>query len=95
MVPVALHAWLSHPGDVRKAVLAAVHRGGDTDTTAAITGAIVGAGVGATWIWRSGCLAPGIGLGASMGRAAAVTRNLVFTAIILSHGVRRAAFVRD
>jgi len=46
-VPVALHAWLAHPGDYRGAVLAAIACGGDTDTVAAITGAIAGAGCGA------------------------------------------------
>jgi ADP-ribosyl-[dinitrogen reductase] hydrolase len=46
-VPVALHAWLAHPGDYRGAVLAAIACGGDTDTVAAITGAIAGAGGGA------------------------------------------------
>jgi len=45
-VPVALHAWLAHPGDFRAAVLAAIRCGGDTDTVAAITGAIAGAGCG-------------------------------------------------
>ncbi|MDB5871582.1 MAG: hypothetical protein JWQ07_1024 [Ramlibacter sp.] len=45
-VPVALHAWLSHPGNYRGAVLAAIRCGGDTDTVAAITGAIAGAGCG-------------------------------------------------
>lgn len=45
-VPVALQAWLLHPHDFRAAVLAVIHCGGDTDTTAAIVGGIVGAGVG-------------------------------------------------
>jgi ADP-ribosyl-[dinitrogen reductase] hydrolase len=45
-VPVALHAWLAHPGDFRAAVLAAIRCGGDTDTVAAITGAIAGAACG-------------------------------------------------
>jgi len=45
-VPVALHAWFSAPRDLPAAVRAAVRCGGDTDTIAAITGAIVGAGVG-------------------------------------------------
>lgn len=44
-VPVALHAWLSHPRDYRRAVDAVIRCGGDTDTTAAIVGAIVGSGV--------------------------------------------------
>jgi ADP-ribosyl-[dinitrogen reductase] hydrolase len=46
-VPVALHAWLTHPFDYRAAVLSAIQCGGDTDTVGAITGAIVGARVGA------------------------------------------------
>jgi ADP-ribosylglycohydrolase len=45
-VPVALHAWLSHPGDFEGAVKSAVRAGGDTDTTAAIVGGIVGAATG-------------------------------------------------
>lgn len=45
-VPVALHAWLAHPADFRAAVIAAIRCGGDTDTVAAITGAIAGAGCG-------------------------------------------------
>ena len=45
-VPVAIHAWLRFPQDYRSAVLGVIDCGGDTDTTAAITGAIVGAGVG-------------------------------------------------
>lgn len=45
-VPVALHAWLSHPRDLEAALAAAIGCGGDTDTVAAVTGAIVGAGVG-------------------------------------------------
>lgn len=45
-VPVALHAWLSHPRDYRSAVGAVIRCGGDTDSTAAIVGAVVGAGVG-------------------------------------------------
>lgn len=56
-VPVALHAWLAHPGDYRGAVLAAIECGGDTDTVAAIAGAIVGAGVGREGVpaeWVSG-----------------------------------------
>ncbi len=56
-VPVALHAWFSHPADYRGAVLAAIECGGDTDTVAAITGAIAGAGTGkegipALWLDR-------------------------------------------
>jgi ADP-ribosyl-[dinitrogen reductase] hydrolase len=56
-VPAALHAWLAHQDDYRAAVIAAVRLGGDTDTTAAIVGAIVGARVGKEGIpadWISG-----------------------------------------
>jgi ADP-ribosyl-[dinitrogen reductase] hydrolase len=56
-VPVALHSWLSHPADYRRAVEAVIRCGGDTDTTAAIVGAIVGSGVGREGIplaWRNG-----------------------------------------
>ncbi len=45
-VPVAIHAWLSHPTDFRRAVMSIIECGGDADTTAAIVGGIVGAGVG-------------------------------------------------
>ncbi|EKK01075.1 ADP-ribosylation/Crystallin J1 [Rhodopirellula baltica SH28] len=45
-VPVVIHAWLSHPEDFRQAVTAIIECGGDADTTAAIVGGIVGAGVG-------------------------------------------------
>lgn len=56
-VPVCLHAWRSYPSDFRPAVLAAIHCGGDTDTTAAIVGGIVGAAVGRDGIphqWLNG-----------------------------------------
>jgi len=45
-VPVAIHAWLSHPNDFRSAVIDVVRCGGDTDTTGAIVGGLVGAAVG-------------------------------------------------
>jgi ADP-ribosyl-[dinitrogen reductase] hydrolase len=46
-VPVALYCWLRWPGDCRTAVEAAVLLGGDTDTTGAIVGALMGATLGA------------------------------------------------
>jgi ADP-ribosyl-[dinitrogen reductase] hydrolase len=48
-VPAALYVWLRHPGDFRRAIEEIVRLGGDTDTTGAIVGALVGAtaGVGA------------------------------------------------
>lgn len=45
-VPVAIHACLAHSGDLRLAVQAVIDCGGDTDTTAAIVGGIVGTSVG-------------------------------------------------
>jgi ADP-ribosylglycohydrolase len=45
-VPMVLQGWFSHPRDYRSALLEIVRCGGDTDTTAAILGGIVGAGVG-------------------------------------------------
>lgn len=56
-VPIAFHAWLSHPDDYRAAVQSAIRCGGDTDTVAAITGALVGARVGKAGIppeWLAG-----------------------------------------
>lgn len=56
-VPVAIHAWLSHPRDFRLAVMSSIQCGGDADTTGAIVGGIVGAGVGSGGIpadWISG-----------------------------------------
>ncbi len=51
-VPVAIHAWLSHHRDYRTAVLETIRCGGDTDTTAAIVGGIVGAAAGPIGIPR-------------------------------------------
>lgn len=45
-VPVAIHAWLCSPNDYRQSVTSIINCGGDADTTAAIVGGIVGAGVG-------------------------------------------------
>ena len=56
-VPIVLHSWLRHQGDYRSAIVSVVQCGGDTDTTAAIVGGIVGAGVGKVGIpqeWLDG-----------------------------------------
>ena len=45
-VPVALHVWLRHQRDYAAALTEAIRLGGDTDTVAAIVGALAGAGVG-------------------------------------------------
>lgn len=54
-VPVALYAWLRHRGDFRMTLQEAIACGGDTDTVAAITGALAGIdcgekGMPAEWI---------------------------------------------
>lgn len=54
-VPIVLHAWLRHPEDYAAAVEEVIRCGGDTDTSAAIVGAIIGARVGEEGIpaaWR-------------------------------------------
>ncbi|MCP4809501.1 MAG: ADP-ribosylglycohydrolase family protein, partial [Proteobacteria bacterium] len=43
-VPAVIHAWMAYPEDFRNALLDIIGCGGDTDTTGAILGAIVGAG---------------------------------------------------
>lgn len=45
-VPVVLHAWFTHQTDYRSAIIDVVRCGGDTDTTAAILGGIIGSRVG-------------------------------------------------
>ena len=52
-VAVALFAWLRHRGDFETAVRSAIQCGGDTDTVAAITGAICGAETGEAGIPRA------------------------------------------
>ncbi|MCA9067653.1 MAG: ADP-ribosylglycohydrolase family protein, partial [Planctomycetaceae bacterium] len=54
-VLVVLHAWFSYPGDFRSAVQSVIRCGGDTDSTAAIVGGIVGctvskAGIPQEWL---------------------------------------------
>lgn len=55
-VPIVLHAWLSYPDDYVSGVKAVIACGGDTDTTAAIVGGIIGARTGIEGIppdWRT------------------------------------------
>ncbi len=54
-VPVVIHTWLSYQEDYQTAILNIIRCGGDTDTTAAIVGGIIGAKVGKQGIpqqWR-------------------------------------------
>ena len=46
VVPVAIYAWLRHPGDFRSALVSALECGGDTDTVGAVVGALAGVSVG-------------------------------------------------
>jgi ADP-ribosylglycohydrolase len=52
-VPAALHVWLAHQNDYRAAIVSMIRLGGDTDTTAAIVGAMTGARVGKAGIPRA------------------------------------------
>lgn len=45
-VPAVLQTWFRHPDDLRGGLIELIGCGGDTDTTAAILGAIIGARVG-------------------------------------------------
>jgi len=56
-VPVALFAWIRHSGDYERIVESVVRCGGDTDTVAAIAGALAGCEVGREEIpaaWKDG-----------------------------------------
>lgn len=58
-VPVAIYAWLTHPHDFRAAVTTIIACGGDTDSTGAIVGGILGTAVGPSGFpqaWRTGLL---------------------------------------
>ena len=46
VVPVAIYAWLRHPGDFRAVMINTLECGGDTDTVGAILGALMGATIG-------------------------------------------------
>jgi ADP-ribosylglycohydrolase len=49
-VPAAAHAFLGHAGDFAASVLDAVNGGGDTDSVAAMAGALAGAALGCSAI---------------------------------------------
>lgn len=46
-LPIVLHSWLRNRDDLKQAIIDAILCGGDTDTTAAIVGSIVGANINA------------------------------------------------
>jgi ADP-ribosyl-[dinitrogen reductase] hydrolase len=49
-VPVVIQTWLRHQANYREGILEIIRCGGDTDTTAAILGGIIGARVGKSGI---------------------------------------------
>src|SRR5687768_15703274 len=56
-VPIAIYAWLRHADSFRDAVEATIALGGDSDTTGAIVGGLMGATLGASAIppeWLAG-----------------------------------------
>jgi ADP-ribosylglycohydrolase len=56
-IPVVVYSWYRHFGDFERTLTAVMNRGGDTDTTGAIAGALAGAVVGHEGIpcdWVSG-----------------------------------------
>lgn len=58
-VPVAIYAWLRHRGDYLITISECISCGGDTDTIAAMAGALAGIDVGVAGIpgeWKSGIL---------------------------------------
>ncbi len=58
-VPVVIHTWLTHQADYKNGVLEIIGCGGDTDTTAAILGGIIGARVecaGIPQLWLNNLL---------------------------------------
>ncbi len=58
-IPVALHATFRYQGDIRRGIPEIIRCGGDTDSTAAIVGGILGAGVGRAGIpneWLQGII---------------------------------------
>lgn len=111
-VPAAVYCWLAHRGSLRDAVETAVCLGGDSDTVAAITGALAGTELGAQaipdeWLsnlrewpcsveWMSRLAealaqqqAGGSPAGPPYSAILALIRNVMFTAVVLSHGFRR------
>ncbi len=104
-VPVALAAWLRHPADVRAAVESVVLLGGDTDTTGAIVGALVGAGGAAVpadwlggiaewprsvgWVRRLGGRLSTGGRPLPLFWPGLAVRNAAFALIVVGHGLRR------
>lgn len=103
-VPVAIYSWLLHQGCGERAVSAVLDCGGDTDTVAAITGALCGASGGVdsfpgSWSERLIEWPRGIKFFERLAKCpskvpkafwgAILLRNLFFLVVVLLHGILR------
>lgn len=101
-VPAAVTAWYRHYGDFEKTVESVILSGGDTDSVAAIAGALAGISVGPEGIpekWVSGIrdwpFSPALIDRLSQGKPneppmiSFFLRNLLFVPVVLLHGFRR------
>jgi ADP-ribosylglycohydrolase len=112
-VPAVIHAWMVNPKDYRAALLDIIGCGGDTDTTGAILGGIVGSGTGKqgvpkewldtliewprTVVWMealakqlsSSLTTPAQSPPINLPFMGVALRNVLFTSIVLLHGLRR------
>ena len=99
-VPVAAFAFFRHADDYRAAVEGVVRCGGDTDTVAAVAGALVGGRVGVAGVpaaWRAAHRDWPWSLANLVARRrppllawpAVLARNLAFFAVVLGHVARR------
>lgn len=100
---VAIYAWLRHRGDFRAVIESVIAAGGDTDTVAFVAGSIAGSeetpeSLPQDWLahicdWP---ITPSYIHRAAAGKETRLTiwplsllRNMIFLAIVLSHGFRR------
>ena len=103
-VPVAIAAWHIHHGDFRATIESVIRLGGDTDTVAAIAGALAGASLGREgipddWLNRIADFPHGTRYLSQLANADEgaprrfsawlAPRGLVFTLIVIGHGFRR------
>ena len=100
---VALYAWLRHRGDFTATVEAVIRAGGDTDSVAAVAGALAGIDVGPAGIpdrwkraWLDWPIRPESMAALAAGKTfpypvwpLALLRNLGFLIVVLGHGLRR------
>ncbi|MFN8613542.1 MAG: ADP-ribosylglycohydrolase family protein [Vulcanimicrobiota bacterium] len=95
--PVVMLAALRHRDDFRQAVQSVIRCGGDTDTTAALVGGILGARLGGSGLPQDWLHAYGdwphsleqLQSGRLAPFTASLARNLVFGTCVLGYGLRR------